>query len=444
MTTSPAPVEVEEESVAETVSAMLPSWLTSAAVHLFMVLLLALITIGGGGGFGSHGIELDLESSGDNGGGGGDGELLAAAIEMPSELTAAPTADHLAPQPIDTSDALMPSDVLSKIELSDIAVDAPPAAKSGLGLGEGTEGLGPGSGPGNEGGGGTGGLPIRTALFGLVGEGSKFVYVFDRSDSMNSTFSFTSEGETVFTITPLAAAKAELLRSLNDLEEGNLFHLLFYNHEVWKFDDGSARENRLVIANARNKRRAINFVNTVYGAGRTRHVPPLEAALKMEPDIIFLLTDGEEKDDPSESELRRLQKLNDGRTKINVIQFCHTLRTGGTLVRLAEESGGRHTFMNMSRLGAELAEKELARSGKLPPGVPDAQGGLGDAQPTADADPDPADMPTGAARLDADPDDAPAADDPDAKRDRRDPVGARARLGKSRRTLGSVQGGLKP
>ena len=31
----------------------------------------------------------------------------------------------------------------------------------------------------------------------------------------------------------------------------------------------------------------------------TQHVKPLEIALRMKPDVIFLLTDGEEKDDPS-------------------------------------------------------------------------------------------------------------------------------------------------
>jgi hypothetical protein len=74
-------------------------------------------------------------------------------------------------------------------------------------------------------------------------------------------------------------------------------------------------------------------------------------ALRMKPDVIFLLTDGEAKDDPTNHELLKLQKLNDGATRINVIQFCYTLRTGSSLVRLANENGGKHKFINISHLG---------------------------------------------------------------------------------------------
>src|SRR4051812_20424855 len=48
----------------------------------------------------------------------------------------------------------------------------------------------------------------RTKIFGLEAQGTKFAYVFDRSGSMAENHS-----------RPLRAAKAELLASLNDLDE---------------------------------------------------------------------------------------------------------------------------------------------------------------------------------------------------------------------------------
>ena len=72
-------------------------------------------------------------------------------------------------------------------------------------------------------------------------EGTKFVYVFDRSESMNSVLSYISEGKTIFSITPLEAAKAELIRSLEDLHSGNGFGVVFYNHEPFVFSLGAAK-----------------------------------------------------------------------------------------------------------------------------------------------------------------------------------------------------------
>ncbi|REK11934.1 MAG: hypothetical protein DWQ37_13000 [Planctomycetota bacterium] len=334
---------VEEEPVSQTVSNMLPSWLASLVVHLALVLLLAVFTVVGEAGWQAHTVELDFESLGVESP--EDDAMMAAAIEIPSELDQDDALEELTPEPLDPVE---PLDVFSKIELVETGGTTSTAEVIG-------EAISP-----------SGVNPIKTSVFGQVGEGSEFVYVFDRSDSMNSTFSFTSEGETVFSVTPLAASKAELMRSLKDLSDNHLFHILFYNHEVWKFDAPGLRDDRLVLATSRNKRRASKFVASVYGTGRTKHIPPLEAALRMHPDVIFLLTDGEEKDDPTESELRRLRKLNDGRTKINVIQFCYKPRTNGTLVKLAEETGGQHTFMDMARLGAELAEKQLGPRG-MPP-----------------------------------------------------------------------------
>jgi hypothetical protein len=363
---SPTLDELDEEDdnqvVAEEIRQNLPSWLTSLVFHLALVLLLALFTVAGKGSLGNSGIALDVTTGGGDPLGAEDG-ALEAALELPSELASAQTTEALAP-----AEFAQEIEQMSQIDLVDVQNVGPTSAANLLGQGGGSDG---GAGGGDDGGDGTiGRFPITTGVFGIVSEGTRFIYVFDRSESMNSTFSYQTEGETVFSITPLVAAKAELLRSLNELDERQQFHLLFYNHEVWPFDTGN--NNKLIPANAKNREAATQFINNTYGAGQTNHMPALEVAIRLKPDVIFLMTDGEEKDDPSRDQLKRLRNLNKGHAKINVVQFCYEARSTGTLVQLANENGGKHIFMTISQLGpgmaaaADAGKKLSAPSG--PPG----------------------------------------------------------------------------
>jgi len=344
----------QDQDALEVVREQLPSWLSSLVLHLSFVLLLALVRVAGGG-FGGHGNTMSCEV------GGGGGEVGAGQLEeslaTPSELTETGTMATAPTTPISEAlDATTPKleDLTPQIDapqmLSSVAGIAALDKGSGGGSGGGSgKGVGTDNGDGDGGGFGPGSSPTSTNIFGLADEGSNFVYVFDRSDSMNSTLSYQSEGSTV-TVTPLQAAKAELLRSIEDLNQLHRFHIIFYNHEPWLFDPGRPTR-RLIQATKENRRRAAQFVNDVYGTGNTRHLEPLEMALKMQPDVIFLLTDGEAKDDPSPEQIQHLLKMNKGRTKINVIQFCYTPREDGTLLQLAKQSGGKHIFMSLARLG---------------------------------------------------------------------------------------------
>ena len=348
---SPTLDELDEEDddqvVAEEIRQNLPSWLTSLVFHLALVLLLALFTVAGKGSLGNSGIALDVTTGGGDPLGAEDGSL-EAALELPSELASAQTTEALAP-----AEFAQEIEQMSQIDLVDVQNVGPTSAANVLGQGDGSNG---GAAGGDDGGEGTiGRFPITTGVFGIVSEGTRFIYVFDQSESMNSTFSYQTEGQTVFSITPLAAAKAELLRSLNDLDEQQQFHMLFYNHQVWPFDTGNNNNNKLISANAKNREAAIQFVNNVYGVGQTNHVPALEIAIRLKPDVIFLMTDGEEKDDPSRDQLKRLRNLNNGHAKINVVQFCYEARSSGTLVQLANENGGKHIFMTIAQLGPGMA-----------------------------------------------------------------------------------------
>lgn len=182
---------------------------------------------------------------------------------------------------------------------------------------------------------------VWTKLFGIEAEGAKFVYVFDRSASMS-----IARGK------PLAAAKKELIASLTPLERVHQFYLLFYNQETRAFQPG-ADSGKLIFATDVNKQAAERFINGIQPEGATDHYLALSLALKMRPDVIFLLTDGDAKDDLSEEELAKLAKQNATATKIHVIQFTADLPTGANLKTLAKENQGEFKTVSLKELAGE-------------------------------------------------------------------------------------------
>lgn len=180
-----------------------------------------------------------------------------------------------------------------------------------------------------------------TYLFGIQGEGSLFVYVFDRSDSMNGF-----EGR------PLAAARAELINSIHMLSSTQQFQVIFYNHDVTIFRPNPSQAPRLMFADQGTKDLAEQFIRNLPATGGTQHVPALRQALLLAPDVIFFLTDA---DDPqlTARQLEDLRRINRG-TVIHAIEFGTGPFIGGDnfLMRLARQSNGRHTYIDVTRLPA--------------------------------------------------------------------------------------------
>src|SRR5689334_8306976 len=115
----------------------------------------------------------------------------------------------------------------------------------------------------------------KTQLFGVSAEGGSFVYVFDRSLSMQGP--------------PLAAAKRELLESLKRLKRVQQFQILFYNQ-----DAKLMQPRQMVFADENGLRQAESYIASVQPSGATDHVQALQLALKMGPSVIFFLTDADE------------------------------------------------------------------------------------------------------------------------------------------------------
>ncbi len=179
----------------------------------------------------------------------------------------------------------------------------------------------------------------QTSVFGAAGQGSLFVYVFDRSDSMND-----------YQRRPLAASRAELIKSLQSLQPTHQFQILFYNSRLTAFNPSRTQSAQLMFATEQNKELAARFVEQVPASNGTQHMDPLRLALRLAPDVIFFLTDAGEPQ-LTAAELERLRRLNTG-TVINAIEFGVGPDPGGDnfLARLARQSGGQHVYVDVTRL----------------------------------------------------------------------------------------------
>ncbi len=178
----------------------------------------------------------------------------------------------------------------------------------------------------------------RTGVFGAIGEGHKFVYVFDRSGSMDGHGG-----------APLSAAKAELVNSLQQLGSTHQFQIIFYNDHPRVFNP-TGTPGRLVFGTDQNKYLAQKFVGSITADGATQHVEALEMAVRMGPDVIFFLTDA---DEPrmTARQLAHVAQINKG-SSINAIEFGFGPQSDpdNFLVTLARQNGGKHVYVDVSRL----------------------------------------------------------------------------------------------
>ncbi|WP_417729989.1 hypothetical protein [Rosistilla oblonga] len=187
---------------------------------------------------------------------------------------------------------------------------------------------------------GPSGSQHTTEVFGISGTGSRFVYVFDRSESMNG-----------FGGRPLLAAKMQLVRSIDSLGPEQEFQIIFYNNQPRPFVPGG-QIVRLLNGDEKTKRSAEQYVRAMTAFGGTRHMDALLMALRMSPDVIFFLTDA------------RIPRLNGAQlqeikaraqrsgTTIHTIEFGDDLEPprDSFLRNLATDNGGQYRYLHVGAL----------------------------------------------------------------------------------------------
>lgn len=188
-----------------------------------------------------------------------------------------------------------------------------------------------------------GGVP-GAAFMGTRDEGMKVVFVVDASGSMTSH-------------NAMQVAKGALMSSLQALDERQQFLIIFYDDKphVIKLHDES--KPTLTIASDLNKTLARQKISGIQPGSGTDHLPPLEMAIRMNPDVIFFLTDALE---PPlwPKDLEKIKKLNGGRVRIHAIEFGQGPELGSDadlvnfLRKLARQNGGTYRYHDVTKFKA--------------------------------------------------------------------------------------------
>lgn len=157
----------------------------------------------------------------------------------------------------------------------------------------------------------------QTTFYGVRAEGQVFAFVVDASGSMGDG-------------ARLARAKAELRRSVGALRWPQQFVVLFYNEETMAFAGGVPQP-----ADASSKSKLAGWLRVVEADGGTDPRPAMQWALGLQPDAVFLLSDGEY----PEGTAAAVARANPKRVPIHTIDMTGRAE-GGQLEAIARESGG--------------------------------------------------------------------------------------------------------
>ncbi len=242
-----------------------------------------------------------------------------------------------------TSAAAPPADLAPPLDLAGVlkSMQSTPIPVSGSGLAGESQLDGDAFNSNLSGKAASGTADTTTILFGISGSGSSFVYVFDRSDSMNG-----------FGGKPLRAAKAELIRSLKTLTDRQQFQIIFYNDQPKPFTLAGL-PMQMVTGDESHVALAESYVRSIAAFGATEHESALKMALRMGPDVIFFLTDARI---PrlSTVELRQIKDRADavGAT-IHCIEFGpEPVASADSFLReLAAQNHGEYRYVDVRGLG---------------------------------------------------------------------------------------------
>jgi hypothetical protein len=298
----------------------IPSWLISALLHAVVLLILSLTlefqSIGQSEEYGRE-VGIVLKHSSDKP---DVHETPADSVEVTTPVAIVPPEAPSEAPPVDLSQALpAPEDPLLGFGAKDLPdlgelLRSPPIRVE----------------PAHQGSG-------RSAVpfFGVKAQGSKFVYVLDRSASMG-------------TRNAIDVAKANLLASLEALDDSNQFQIIFYNlrYAMMPVDE---KTGRFPFATGTNKELALAFIKKINPDSGTDHLPALKQALELGPDVIFFLTDA---DEPKlrPRQLEEIRRSNHSDARIHAIEFGIGPPLGEEtfLYKLARMNNGSYEYVDVT------------------------------------------------------------------------------------------------
>ncbi|MCS7466481.1 VWA domain-containing protein [Stieleria sp. ICT_E10.1] len=171
---------------------------------------------------------------------------------------------------------------------------------------------------------------------GVDGGGNHFVYLVDSSGSMGDAFD---------------SARAELLQSIRLLKPDQRFYVIFFDAEpdYMRLSSPDEDEPRSVYATAENKQRLQRWAMTIkMDRGRAPY-DALPFALELNPDVIFLLSDGEfpQRIEDLLGEINRIDNLfgDDGPISIVHTIGYHSREGESRMRRIAKQNGGQYRYV---------------------------------------------------------------------------------------------------
>ncbi len=160
----------------------------------------------------------------------------------------------------------------------------------------------------------------QTSFFGLRARGQFFVFVVDQSGSMIDDDRLTR-------------AKIELLRSVFALQPPQRFEVIFYNEEATPMPGGPLPRP----ADLKTKNQLTSWLHLIGPDGGTDPRPAMAQAIALQPDAVFLLSDGEF----PEGTVERVARLNPRKIPIHCVDMTGG-QAGNHLLRIARDSGGQY------------------------------------------------------------------------------------------------------
>jgi hypothetical protein len=184
-----------------------------------------------------------------------------------------------------------------------------------------------GSGGTGESGNGTG-TGLKATFFGIHADTRRVVYVVDASNSMNRPYD--GEAKTRF-----GQVKLELAKSVLALKTEQQFFIIFFNEHANPMP-ADGMEN----AYPQNQQKYLTWMASVPAFGLTDPRPSLALALSLNPDVVYLLTDGLfPRDVQSDLGLLRLRSV-----QLNTIAFGDP-KAEKSLKPLALKNRGQFAFV---------------------------------------------------------------------------------------------------
>ena len=115
-------------------------------------------------------------------------------------------------------------------------------------------------------------------FLGIRSVGNSFVYVVDKSGSMNGT--------------PFELACRELVDSISRLQENQSFYVIFYSNNAEPMFMPADIAPKMLAGTDKNKQLAKDWIAGIFSDGGTNPTEAMRHAINLNPEVIFLMSDG--------------------------------------------------------------------------------------------------------------------------------------------------------